>query len=113
MDETSKPPDGPAVVAGLRQALDNAARCIELAKREAARVDASLRERSEGGAQMEQVFLDTTRKRREQLLASDLRFEVPPLPVPQELPAGAPLSLAETNDLSEIETLAPALLARV
>ena len=114
MDESPKPPDGPAILEELRQALDGSSRCIELAKQEAARIDASLRAQSEGGARIEQVFLDTTRKRREQLLATDLLFEVPPLPLPPEIPAEAPLVLPETPpvlaatpDLPEIEAPAP------
>jgi hypothetical protein len=93
MNEEPKPPDGAVVVAELRQALDAADRCIELAKREAARADASLRAQSEGGARIEQVFLDTTRKRREQLSSLDLRLELPPLPpeVPPEVQAPRPL----------------------
>jgi hypothetical protein len=83
MDEAPKPPDGAAVVAELRQALDAADRCIELAKREAARADATLRAQSDGGARVEQVFLDTARRRREQLSALDLWLEVPPSP-PEE-----------------------------
>jgi hypothetical protein len=109
MDEEPKPPDGAAVVAELRQALDAADRCIELAKREAARADASLRAQSEGGARVEQVFLDTTRKRREQLSSLDLHLEVPPLPPPEPLPAV--LSPAEKGAPLELETQAPRLVS--
>src|SRR3954447_13414774 len=93
MDEAPKPPDGAAVVAELRQALDAASRCIELAKREAARADASLRAQSDGGARVEQELLDTARKGREQLSALDLWLEVPPSP-PSEPPPAAPVPLS-------------------
>jgi hypothetical protein len=89
MDEEPKPPDGAAVVAELKQALDVADRCIELAKREAARADASLRAQSEGGARVEQELLDNARKGREQLSSFDLRLEVPPSP-PEELATQPP-----------------------
>jgi len=112
MEESPKPPDGPAVVADLRHALDTSARCIELAKREAARVEASLRAQAEGGAQVEQVFLDTTRRRREQLSLLDLRFELPPSP-PQELPPAVPPSPAETSDTLALEAQDPQLLTQV
>jgi hypothetical protein len=104
MDEEPKPPDGAAVVAELRQALDAADRCIELAKREAARADASLRAQSDGGARIEQALLDTARKRREELSSVDLWLEVPPSP-PEELPpaAPAPLSPAEASETAVMQ----------
>jgi len=115
MDESPKQPEGPDLLAELRQTLDTSARCIELAKREAARVDASLRTQSEGGAQVEQVFLDNARKRREQLSLLDLRFELPPSP-PRELPPAVPvvpLSPAETGDTLESETQVLQLVSQV
>lgn len=111
MDESPKPPDGSAVIEGLRQALDTAARCIDLAKREAARIEASFEAQSVGGTQVEQTFLDNTRKRREQLLrSSSLLFEVPILALPREPPSAAPPSLAGTGDPSEAESLVPEIL---
>lgn len=102
MDESPKPPDGPTVLAELREALDTADRCIELAKREAARIDASLRAQSEGGARIEQVFLDNARKGREKLSMLDLRFELPPSPPePEPAPrAGSPQPEAEASSVS-------------
>jgi hypothetical protein len=113
MDESPKPPDGSSVIEGLRRALDTAARCIDLAKQEAARIEASFQAQSVGGAQVEQTFLDNTRKRREQLVrSSGLLFEVPTVSLPQEPPPPAPLSLAETGDPSEAESLVPELLVQ-
>jgi hypothetical protein len=97
----------------LKKALEGAARCIELARREASRIDASMRARPSGGMQVEQAFLDTTRKRREQLSSFDLQPELPPVSPPRELPLPAPLSLAETSDTAGIETLVPELLSPV
>jgi hypothetical protein len=112
MDEEPKPTDGAAVVAELRQALDAADRCIELAKREAARVDASLRSQSDGGERAEQVLLDTARKRREQLSALDLWLEVPPSP-PSEPPPAVPVPSSPV-EASETPVLqAPQLVSQV
>ncbi|HEY2295202.1 MAG TPA: hypothetical protein VGM86_31250 [Thermoanaerobaculia bacterium] len=105
MDEAPKPLDGPTVVAELRQALAAAARCIELAKREVARIDASLRAQSAGGAQVEQVFLDTTRKRREQLSRIDLRFELPPSPPEEQAPRPLPPGIENPRDGDLVEAL--------
>ena len=94
MDLSSKPPpDGAAILDELKRALDGAARCIELAKREGARIDAAL--------QVEQTLLENARKRREQLSMFDLRFELPPSP-PQELPPAAPLSLDQKSVPEEV-----------
>ena len=94
MDQPPKPPDGAAVLDGLKRSLDGAARCIELAKQEAARVDAAMRAQPSRGVQVEQALLENARKRREQLSILDLRFELPPSP-PLDLPPAAPLSLDE------------------
>lgn len=107
MDQsTPKPPDGAAVLEGLKQALDGAARCIDLAKKEAARVDAALRSPPSGSVQFEQALLDNAKKRREQLFLVDLRFEIPPSP-PQDILPAAPLSLEETK-APETVSAAPA-----
>jgi hypothetical protein len=105
MDEEPKPPDGAAVVAELRQALDAADRCIELAKREAARADASLRAQSEGGARIEQVFLDTTRERRAQLSSLDLRLELPPSPPEEQAPRPFPPGIENPREEDLVEAL--------
>ncbi len=104
MNEEPKPPDGAAVVAELRQALDAADRCIELAKLEAARADASLRAQSEVGAGVEQVFLANARKRREQLASLDLRMEVPPSPPEEQAPRPPPpgIEAPREGDLAEV-----------
>jgi len=112
MDEEPKPTDGAAVVAELRQALDAADRCIELAKREAARADASLRAQSEGGARVEQELLDNARKRREQLPSLDLRLEVPPSP-PSELPPAVPVPLSPAETSEALVLQAPQLVSQV
>ncbi|MFL6233045.1 MAG: hypothetical protein ACJ76N_07920 [Thermoanaerobaculia bacterium] len=91
MDESPKPPDAASLVAELQQALDGSARCIELAKRETARIEASLLTQALGEAQSEQELLDNARKRREQLRLLD----------PQEL-APAP-DLGEVSLLSSEE----------
>jgi hypothetical protein len=101
MDQSSKPPpDGAAILDELKRALDGAARCIELAKREGARIDAALRAQPAGGVPVEQTLLENARKRREQLSLFDLRFELPPSP-PQEPPPAAPLSRDEKSVLEE------------
>jgi len=97
MEQESKPPDGASILEELKQALEGSARCIELARQEAARADASLREQPSEGAQVEQALLDNAKKRREQLSLLDLRFEVPPLSPPPEMPPAAPLSLDEKS----------------
>jgi hypothetical protein len=85
MDELLKP-DSPDVLADLQRALDGADQCIGLAKREAARAEASLRTHSSGrGKIYEQALLDNAKRRREQLRSLDLRLELPPDP-PRELP---------------------------
>lgn len=106
MDEPPKPLDGPAVLAELQQALDAADRCIELAKREAARADASLRAQSDGGARVEQVFLDTARKRREQLSALDLWLEVPPSPPAEPAPQPPPAGIENPLEADLVEVVA-------
>jgi len=113
MDQSSKPPpDGTAILDEIKRALDGAARCIELAKREGARIDAALRAQPSGGAQIEQTFLENARKRREQLSMFDLRFELPPLS-PQEIPPAAPLSLDEKSVLEEVPQLSTELLPAI
>jgi hypothetical protein len=110
MDQALKPPpDGTAILDELKRALDGAARCIELAKREGARIDAALRAQPPGGVQVEQTLLENARKRREQLSMFDLRFELPPSP-PQELPPVAPLSLDEKSVPEEVPQLSTELL---
>ena len=110
MDQSSKPPpDGAAILDELKRALDGAARCIELAKREGARIDAALRAQPAGGVPVEQTLLENARKRREQLSLFDLRLELPPSP-PQELPPAAPLSRDEKSVLEEAPQLSAELL---
>jgi len=112
VDESPKQPEGSELLSELREALDNAARCIELAKREAARVDAALRAQGEGGAQVEQVLLDNARKGRERLSLLDLRFELPPSP-PQELPPVVPPGPAGTSEILALEVQDPQLVTQV
>jgi hypothetical protein len=109
MEHSSEPPDGASVLDDLKKALDGAARCIDLARRETARIDASLRAQSvEGGAQIEQRLLDNARKGREQLSLLEapssaslpLLLEVPPMPPPS----------GESGDAPEIVTQALAVL---
>jgi hypothetical protein len=109
MDQSPKPPDDSSVLDELKKALEGSARCIELAKQEAARIDASLREQSTGRVQVEQTLLDNARKRREQLSLLDLLSELPPPSPPREPPPSAPPRLAGTSDSAEVEIQAPEL----
>lgn len=101
MDQPPKPSDGASVLDELQRALDGAARCIELAKQEGARIDAALRAQPSGSMPVEQKLLDNARKRREQLSLLDLHYELPPSP-PQELPPVAPLTLDEKRAPEEV-----------
>lgn len=111
MDSSPKQPDASVVLVELQQALDGAARCIELAKRETARIDASLRAQSPGVLQVEQEFLDNARKGREQLRLLDLRYELPPSP-PQALsPARSSVEVLLLGSEEEEAALSLSLVA--
>jgi hypothetical protein len=76
MDQPPKASDD-SVVEDLKRALEGAACCIELARREAERVEATFRALSPGGAlPVEQKMLADARRRRKELAT-------PPPPIPE------------------------------
>jgi hypothetical protein len=111
VDESPKPGSS-GVLDELQRVLDGAGQCIELAKQEAARAEASLRTQSAGRARaFEQALLDNARRRREQLRSLDLRLELPPNPPPQEPPPAersVVMSLRSSEEASGLEAGIPA-----
>jgi len=99
MDLSLKPPADSSVLDELRQAIESADRCLALARREAARIDAALRRASSGEPNIEQQMLENVRRRRELLTL----FELPPVslevvdPPARELQPAAPPSREEKS----------------
>ena len=89
-----------AVLGGLKQALTEADRCLELARRERDRVNMALNASSGNSTEAERQVLDRARRGRERLQALDPAVPPPmekipvveparPLPSPQESPSPA------------------------
>lgn len=61
------PKDSPSILGELAQALVGADRCLELARKERARIDAALQTSSDKSTEAERLVLEQARERREQL----------------------------------------------